>query len=79
MDHDSISGAREFIKAGEILGMATTIGLECRADLSGTVLRKRRINNPDQNSVAYIALHGIPHTQIDSVKGIFHSLFHRTE
>ena len=24
MDHDSIAGAREFIKAGEIVGMATT-------------------------------------------------------
>ncbi|GAH61379.1 unnamed protein product, partial [marine sediment metagenome] len=29
---DSISGAEEFIEAGKIVGMATTIGLECRCD-----------------------------------------------
>lgn len=71
MDHDSISGAEEFIKAGKIAGMATTIGVECRADMSKTPLNGRRINNPDQNSVAYVALHGIPHTQIDKVKAFF--------
>ncbi|NLL88207.1 MAG: PHP domain-containing protein [Firmicutes bacterium] len=67
MDHDSISGAREFIEAGRILGLATTIGVECRADLSETPLKGKRINNPDQVSAAYVALHGIPHTQIDKV------------
>ena len=34
MDHDSISGAREFIEAGEIIGMATTIGFECRVSFA---------------------------------------------
>ena len=67
MDHDSISGAREFIEAGRILGLATTIGVEFRADLSETPLKGKRINNPDQVSAAYVALHGIPHTQIDKV------------
>jgi len=71
MDHDSVGGAREFIEAGRIAGLATTIGVECRADFSGTPLNGRRINNPDQNSVAYIALHGIPHTQIDRVRDFF--------
>src|SRR4051794_15931950 len=47
MDHDSISGAREFIRAGEIIGMATTIGIECRVDMSGTILDGKKINNPD--------------------------------
>lgn len=68
MDHDSISGAGEFIQAGEIIGLATTIGIEFRCDFSSTPLRGKRINNPDQNSVVYIALHGIPHTQIQRVK-----------
>jgi hypothetical protein len=71
MDHDSISGAREFIEAGRIIGMATTIGVECRVDFSKTPLNGRRINNPDQDSVVYMALHGIPHTQIDRVKSFF--------
>lgn len=67
MDHDSISGAKEFIRAGQIVGLATTIGVEVRSDFSQTPLNGRRINNPDQISVAYVALHGIPHTQIDKV------------
>lgn len=71
MDHDSISGAEEFIEAGKIVGMATTIGVECRADFSQTPLAGRRINNPDQISIAYMALHGIPHTQIQKVKDFF--------
>ena len=71
MDHDSISGAEEFIEAGRIVGMATTIGLECRVDFSATPLNGRKINNPDQNSVVYMALHGIPHNQIKRVKNFF--------
>lgn len=67
MDHDTICGAREFIKAGEIAKIATTIGVECRVDMSKTPLSGRRINNPDQDSIAYVALHGIPHTRIDEV------------
>lgn len=71
MDHDSISGAREFIEAGRIMGMATTIGIECRVDFSNTPLKGKRINNPDQKTIVYMALHGIPHTQIDRVKDFF--------
>ncbi len=71
MDHDSISGAEEFIKAGELIGMSTTIGIECRADVSKTALAGRRINNPDQKSVIYMALHGVPHTQISKVTEFF--------
>lgn len=71
MDHDSIGGAGEFVEAGKIAGLATTIGVECRADMSKTPLNGRRINNPDQDSIAYVALHGIPHTQIEKVKAFF--------
>lgn len=71
MDHDSISGAEEFVEAGKITGLATTIGLECRADFSITPLNGRLINHPNQRSVAYIALHGIPYTQIQKVKAFF--------
>lgn len=71
MDHDSIRGAREFIDAGSIVGIATTIGVECRVDFSETSLKGRRINNPDQLSNAYIALHGIPHSRIDEIAAYF--------
>ncbi len=74
MDHDSIGGAQEFIAAGEIAGIATTIGLECRVSLEGTPLEGLRVNNPDQKSNAYMALHGIPHTQINYFQDIFHPL-----
>ncbi len=71
MDHDSLSGAREFIEAGKIIGMMTTIGVECRASVANTPLNGRRINNPDQKSVAYMAIHGIPHQNIDKVVEFF--------
>ena len=64
IDHDAINGAEEFIEAGKILGMPTTIGFELRTDWSNTKLAGKRINNPDQVSSAYICAHGLPHTQI---------------
>lgn len=64
MDHDSIAGGEEFIKAGEIFGIATTIGFECRVDFSKTQFNGKRLNNPDQASIAYVAMHGIPHQNI---------------
>ncbi|MHC1694294.1 MAG: PHP domain-containing protein [Eubacteriales bacterium] len=71
MDHDSLGGAREFIEAGKIIGMSTTVGLECRADMSRTALAGRRINNPDQKENAYVAMHGIAHPYIEQVNGFF--------
>jgi hypothetical protein len=71
MDHDSIGGAREFTEAGGILKLPTTIGAECRASFAGTPLEGRRINNPDQSTVAYVALHGVPHSQIDALAKFF--------
>lgn len=71
MDHDSLSGAREFIEAGRIMGIATTVGAECRASFAGTPLVTRRINNPDQTGVGYVALHGVPHSQIQAVIDFF--------
>ena len=71
MDHDSIGGAREFIEAGRIMDLPTTIGAECRASFAATPLKGRRINNPDQPTVAYVALHGIPHSRIDAVTRFF--------
>ena len=52
MDHDSAGGSWEFIEAGKKYGMPVTVGVECRVDMSKTPLNGRRINNPDQDSVA---------------------------
>ena len=65
MDHDSIGGCREFLQAGEILSMPVTVGFECRTSVADTPLAGRRLNNPDQKSVAYVTLHGIPHQNLD--------------
>jgi len=61
MDHDSVGGCEEFIEAGKIIGMPVTVGFECRTSVKGTALEGLRLNNPDQKSVAYVTLHGIPH------------------
>lgn len=71
MDHDSLSGAREFIEAGKITGILTTIGVECRVNMKNTPLGDRRINNPDQKGVAYTTIHGVPHQHIDEVVEFF--------
>lgn len=71
MDHDSVGGALEFIEAGRIADMPVTVGAELRADFSGTMLEGRRINNPDQETVAYVAFHGIPHSEIAAVAEFF--------
>ena len=60
MDHDSIGGAEEFRKAGTIAGIGTTCGMECRVSTEGTSLAGRRLNNPDQEGVAYMAIHSVP-------------------
>lgn len=71
MDHDSIAGAREFTEAGKIIGIPTTVGVECRVSFADTTLKDRKMNNPDQKDVVYMALHGIPHTQIGAVADFF--------
>ena len=71
MDHDSIGGAEEFLQAAKIAGMAATIGTECRVSFGNTPFAGRRINNPDQNSIVYMALHGIPHDRIGEVSAFF--------
>ncbi len=74
MDHDSVGGIDEFVKAGEILGMPVTVGFECRTSVKGTALEGRRLNNPDQKSVAYVTLHGIPHSMIGECEKVLKPL-----
>ncbi len=71
MDHDSVSGAREFLKAGAIAGLGVTAGAEVRVSIKNTRLCDKHTNNPDQSGVAYMALHGIPERSIDAVTEFF--------
>ena len=71
VDHDSVSGAVEFTEAGRILGLPTTIGCECRVDMSETRLSGRRMNNPDQISIAYAAMHAIPLEKLGVIDSFF--------
>ncbi|MDR2657129.1 MAG: PHP domain-containing protein [Oscillospiraceae bacterium] len=66
MDHDSVSGAEEFLDACRREGVAGTVGFECRCRMGGTPFEDRRINNPDQPGVAYVACHGIPRAGFDA-------------
>lgn len=71
VDHDSVSGASEFIDAGKLLGLPTTVGCECRVNMSGTKLKGRRINDPDQLSIAYTAMHAIPRQKLGMIDDFF--------
>lgn len=74
MDHDSIGGAEEFREAGRIAGIGTTCGLECRVDLAGTSMAGRKLNNPDQAGIAYMALHSVPADKFAYVQEVFEPL-----
>lgn len=63
MDHDSLSGAKEFKKACEMLSLGHTCGVEVRAKFDRGF---GRINHPDQNDCIYMAAHGIPEQNVDA-------------
>lgn len=68
MDHDTLAGADAFELAGRQHHVPTTVGMEVRANFSHTPLNGRRINNPDQISIAYVALHAVPRTHRDELQ-----------
>ena len=71
IDHDSISGAVEFLEAAKIVDMPVTIGMEARISMDGTRLEGRRTNNPDQVGVSYMTIQGVPHDKIDTLTEFF--------
>ena len=71
IDHDSISGAEEFLEAAEIIGIPVTIGMECRVSMEGTRLEGRRTNNPDQVGVSYMTIQSVPHNKIAMLTEFF--------
>ena len=71
IDHDSISGAREFLEAAELIDIPVTIGMECRATMDGTRLEGRRTNNPDQVGCSYMTIQSVPHDKIERLTEFF--------
>ena len=71
IDHDSISGAEEFLEAAKIVDMPVTIGMEARISMAGTRLDGRRTNNPDQVGVSYMTIQGVPHNKINTLTEFF--------
>lgn len=71
IDHDSISGAEEFIEAAQIIDIPVTIGMEARVTMDGTRMEGRRTNNPDQIGVSYMTIQGVSHNKIDTLTEFF--------
>lgn len=71
MDHDSIGGGDEFRRAGALAGLGTTCGMECRVSLAGTPFADRKLNNPDQRGMTYMAIHSIPASNFGMVQRVF--------
>ena len=71
IDHDSISGAQEFLEAAKMIGIPVTIGMECRVSMEGTRLQGRRTNNPDQVGVSYMTIQSVPHDKIATLTEFF--------
>ena len=71
MDHDSIAGADEFIAAAQAAKMGATIGMECRVSFKNTPFGDRKLNNPDQTGVVYMAMHGVPHDKAAYLNQVF--------
>ena len=71
INHDSISGAEEFLEAAKMIDMPVTIGMECRVSMDGTRLEGRRTNNPDQVGVSYMTIQSVPHDKIDVLTEFF--------
>ena len=71
VDHDSMGGASEFLKAAEITGIAATVGMEARVSFAETPFFDRKLNNPDQTGNGYMVLHAVPHENIERVQAFF--------
>ncbi|MBR4282374.1 MAG: PHP domain-containing protein [Clostridia bacterium] len=71
IDHDSISGAKEFLEAAKIVDIPVTIGMEARVSMDGTRMDGKRTNNPDQVGVSYMTIQGVKHDKIDTLTEFF--------
>ena len=67
VDHDTVAGVGEFVEACKIVGVVPTVGFELRVRFDGTPLEGLRFNNPDQTSVAYFPVHGVPLSALEQI------------
>lgn len=70
MDHDTMAGAYEFLLEAKKMNMPVTCGLELRVKM-GESFSAKRLNNSDQNGIAYFTLHGVPRQNINYVTEYF--------
>ncbi len=68
MDHDSVAGCEEMLEAGKFFDIAATVGFEMRVNFSETRMEGRRLNNPDSENLAYMAVHGIPRQRLNDAR-----------
>ena len=64
MDHDSLSGAKEFNKACKLLNIGSTSGVEVRAKFNKGF---GKMNHPDQTECIYMAAHGVALRYVDEL------------
>lgn len=64
MDHDSLSGAKEFKKACQILNLGSTCGVEVRTKFNKGF---GRMNHPDQTECIYMGAHGVALRYVDEL------------
>ena len=79
VDHDTMAGAEEFLRAGEILEMPVTIGMECRVSMAGTPFENLRTHCPDQPGISYMTLQAVPHGSIMLLQKAFEPLRRKRE
>ncbi len=68
MDHDSVAGVEEFIQAGIILGIPTTVGVEVRMNFVGTRLEGRQLDYIEQKGIGYNTIHGLPLSALKKIE-----------
>lgn len=68
IDHESVAGCREFQEACRILGVVPTIGFEIRLNWNHTPLKDKMFNDPDQKSLGYFPIHGVPVSKLAEIE-----------
>lgn len=68
VDHESVEGCREFREACKLLGVVPTIGFEVRMNWDHTSLKDKMFNNPDQKSIGYFPVHGVPVSKLPEIE-----------
>ncbi|MCL2557887.1 MAG: PHP domain-containing protein [Treponema sp.] len=74
IDHDSISGAPEFLGEAARLALPATVGFEMRLYHANSGIGRRRTNHPDQADLTYLTFHGVPRHRFDAAEAFLKPL-----